>query len=94
MSILIVTAPMLQSLALASAMRSPWCEEDRVKPMDTDTVQPTHDQVAQLAYRKFEERGRSDGHDRDDWFSAERELRRAPADVGDLLFALYQRPTA
>jgi hypothetical protein len=32
------------------------------------------DRIAQRAYERFEARGRQDGHDREDWFEAEREL--------------------
>ncbi len=35
----------------------------------------SHDQVALLAHRFFEERGRKHGHHEEDWFRAERELR-------------------
>jgi hypothetical protein len=35
----------------------------------------THDQVALLAHRFFEERGRKHGHHEEDWFRAEQELR-------------------
>jgi Protein of unknown function (DUF2934) len=35
---------------------------------------PTHDEIARLAYHFYETRGRWDGHDVDDWLSAEREL--------------------
>lgn len=35
----------------------------------------SHDQVARLAHRFFEERGRKHGHHEEDWFRAERELR-------------------
>lgn len=35
---------------------------------------PSRDEVAQLAYHFYETRGRRDGHDLDDWLSAEREL--------------------
>jgi Protein of unknown function (DUF2934) len=34
-----------------------------------------HDQVARLAHRYFEERGRKHGHHEEDWFRAEQELR-------------------
>jgi hypothetical protein len=34
-----------------------------------------HDQVARLAHRFFEERGRKHGHHEEDWFRAEQELR-------------------
>ena len=35
----------------------------------------SHDQVALLAHRFFEERGRKHGHHEEDWFRAEQELR-------------------
>ena len=34
------------------------------------------DSIALRAYRRFEERGRQDGHDLDDWLEAEREFNR------------------
>lgn len=37
---------------------------------------PTGDEVARLAYQFYEARGRRNGHDVDDWLSAERELAR------------------
>jgi len=36
---------------------------------------PSQDEIARLAYRFYETRGRQDGQDVDDWLSAERELR-------------------
>jgi len=36
---------------------------------------PSPDEIARLAYQFYETRGRNDGHDVDDWLSAERELR-------------------
>jgi hypothetical protein len=35
---------------------------------------PSRDEIARLAYHFYETRGRRDGHDVDDWISAEREL--------------------
>jgi hypothetical protein len=35
---------------------------------------PSRDEIAQLAYRFYETRGRQDGQDVDDWLSAEQEL--------------------
>jgi hypothetical protein len=32
------------------------------------------DRVAQRAYERYEERGRQDGRDQEDWFEAEREV--------------------
>ena len=37
---------------------------------------PTHDEIAQLAFRLYESRGRQDGHDVEDWLRAEEELGR------------------
>jgi hypothetical protein len=37
---------------------------------------PSHVEIARLAYYFYETRGRQDGHDVDDWLSAERELTR------------------
>jgi hypothetical protein len=38
-------------------------------------AQPTYNEIAQAAYQRFLTRGGSHGHDMDDWFEAERELR-------------------
>jgi hypothetical protein len=35
---------------------------------------PSRNEIARLAYHFYEARGRRDGHDVDDWLSAEREL--------------------
>lgn len=35
---------------------------------------PSPDEISDLAYRYWEERGREHGHDREDWLRAEREL--------------------
>lgn len=35
---------------------------------------PSQGEIARLAYDFYEMRGRRDGHDLDDWLSAEREL--------------------
>jgi hypothetical protein len=37
---------------------------------------PTRDEIARLAYHFCETRGRQNGHDVDDWLSAEQELTR------------------
>jgi hypothetical protein len=36
---------------------------------------PSRDEIARLAYYFYEARGRRDGHDVEDWLSAEQELR-------------------
>jgi hypothetical protein len=44
--------------------------------MDThDGERPSRKEIARLAYDFYEMRGRTHGHDVDDWLSAERELR-------------------
>ena len=35
---------------------------------------PSRDEAARLAYEFYEARGRQDGHDIDDWLSAEQQL--------------------
>ena len=35
---------------------------------------PTHDQIAQLAYQLWEERGRPEGSAEEDWLRAEKQL--------------------
>jgi hypothetical protein len=35
---------------------------------------PSPDEIGRLAYHFYEQRGRGDGQDVDDWLSAEREL--------------------
>jgi hypothetical protein len=44
-------------------------------------TEPTNDEIARRAYELFEQRGRVDGHDREDWFQAERELTAGDSDV-------------
>jgi hypothetical protein len=36
---------------------------------------PTEQQIQQRAYELYEQRGRTDGHDLDDWLQAESEIR-------------------
>jgi hypothetical protein len=35
---------------------------------------PNHDTIERRAYELYEQRGREDGHDWDDWLQAEREI--------------------
>lgn len=44
-------------------------------------AQPRLEDVARRAYELYEGRGAGDGHDWDDWFQAEQELRQSPAAV-------------
>jgi hypothetical protein len=48
---------------------------DMRKPGEGHTIEPAHDDIAGRAYQLFEERGGEHGHDWEDWFQAERELR-------------------
>ena len=54
-------------------------------------IEPTHAEIAALAYQLYEARGRVDGRAVDDWLEAERRLRPDPT---ELIFSLYERPTA
>jgi hypothetical protein len=47
------------------------------------SARPSSDEVARLAYRLYEHRGRADGHELADWLAAERTLmaRRATSPV-------------
>jgi hypothetical protein len=53
--------------------------EDRghaVPTDDTTGTQPnSSDDIARRAYERFRARGEEHGHDQEDWFAAERELR-------------------
>lgn len=44
-------------------------------PKTTGAARPTHEQVAELARKYWEQRGYTDGHHEEDWFRAEKELR-------------------
>ncbi len=50
-------------------------------PQD-DSPRLDGDLIAQRAYQRYEERGREDGHDLEDWLSAEQELG-GPASEGN-----------
>lgn len=50
--------------------------DDTTTPL-TSSVESRHpdpDLIAQAAYRRYEARGREDGHDVEDWLAAEREF--------------------
>ena len=44
-------------------------------PVGSLASEPTHEDIARRAYQLYEDRGGDHGHDWDDWFRAERELR-------------------
>jgi hypothetical protein len=43
---------------------------------------PTEQQIQQRAYELYEQRGRTDGHDLEDWLQAEREIKGTQANEG------------
>jgi hypothetical protein len=47
---------------------------------ENDAPRQDSDLVALRAYQRYEERGRENGHDLDDWLEAERELRGGATD--------------
>jgi hypothetical protein len=49
---------------------------ERMMTNDTGVARPSPDEIARLAYQFYETNGRQDGHDVEDWLSAERELTR------------------
>ncbi len=42
---------------------------------------PIEQQIQQRAYELYEQRGRTDGHDLEDWLQAEREIKGTQADA-------------
>lgn len=42
---------------------------------------PTQNEIERRAYELYEQRGREDGHDHDDWLLAEAQLRTAEAEA-------------
>jgi hypothetical protein len=53
------------------------------KWVETLAIEPSHEDIARRAYQLFEKRGGTQGHDQDDWFQAERELRHALHELAD-----------
>jgi hypothetical protein len=45
------------------------------KTLTASEAQPTQQDIAIVAYNRYEQRGCVDGHDLDDWFHAENELK-------------------
>jgi hypothetical protein len=43
----------------------------------SETTPQSDERIARRAYQRYEERGREDGRDLDDWLEAEREIRGA-----------------
>ncbi len=66
----------------ATAMKTTTLEQEEEQARNAAETQgaaaapaPDREQVARLAYRYWEERGRPDGTPEEDWFRAEQELR-------------------
>jgi hypothetical protein len=53
----------------------PTATGDMSNPVVNLASEPSHDDIARRAYALYEERGGGHGHDWEDWFKAERELR-------------------
>jgi hypothetical protein len=51
--------------------------------IETLAIEPSHEDIARRAYQLYEERDGGHGHDQDDWFQAERELRGGLHDLAD-----------
>ena len=54
-------------------------ESRELQARSTDNSRADEDLVARRAYQRYEERGREDGHDMEDWLEAEREVERSSA---------------
>ncbi len=54
----------------------PTATGDNPNVVERLAIEPTHEDIARRAYQLFEERGGEHGCDWEDWFQAERELRR------------------
>jgi hypothetical protein len=62
---------------VASALAT-YLTGERWMAKDTTQRNPSHDEIAHLAYQLYEVRGRQDGHDVADWRLAEDRLRNHP----------------
>lgn len=62
-----------EATAVGSSLRSASLKE-MARSHELRVGQPTHDDIARRAYALYEQRGRADGLDWQDWFQAEREL--------------------
>ncbi len=58
-------------------MQSERIKSTSVTPI-SDTHPNLHEEIRSRAYELYEQRGREDGHDMDDWLRAEAEVTRTP----------------
>jgi hypothetical protein len=71
-------------------------EPDHLGKSSTDVPGPSHEEIAQQAYKLWEERGKPDGSDQEDWHRAEDKLRNqsaAPRDTPAASRIRLNRPT-
>lgn len=68
-------ASQLEKLYEHEQAQAPVAEESSEAGTTENRRVPSHEEIAQLAYRYWTERGCTHGHDEEDWFRAERELR-------------------
>lgn len=66
----------------AASKRAPATRKKPARTMEVMTAEPTktapsHEDISKRAFEIFQSRGGFDGHDMNDWFMAERELRSA-----------------
>jgi hypothetical protein len=60
-------------------------------PTQVERTDPRHEDLQRRAYELYEQRGRADGYDWDDWLQAEREIRGAEA-AGNVTATAAPRP--
>jgi len=64
-----------QPIARASDMSAPGTPEGIADATATTSYAPSHDEIAEVAYHRYLQRGGGHGLDYDDWVEAERQLR-------------------
>jgi Protein of unknown function (DUF2934) len=71
---------MKRSTAVSDDVAMPEIGSAGNTPMKSSSRTPTHEQIAREAYAIYLANGARDGHDQDDWFTAERLLRSESGD--------------
>lgn len=62
----------MQTKSISKSRTAP--AKTQITPVDSPKSTPTRDEIARRAYEIYVARGKSGGHDSEDWFQAEREL--------------------
>jgi DUF2934 family protein len=57
-------------------MKNPQIPTPLTRPHKVQSPDHTQEQIRQQAYELYEQRGSEDGHDLDDWLTAEKEVTR------------------